>query len=311
MADKKDKTLSYRRATWFNENSKSIDLQSCIKEATTKLKSIDDRTIKRGDDKLVKLLKLSNDKNGALLLHLTIETPGEAASIVPSLKDVDNADVATTMPPEETEFMDGDAFLYVRDDDVCLCSTLVRDGAIKYFLYELFKKAKIRKDSNKFDLVKVADIDKVMLLHAQGVKEVVIKSTIYEATAQYARRKSQAAGILGSLSKNLKAFWGNENDVNQDSLHVLLEIKTDARRKGLKLGEERIEALAEDLLRNTEYNDDFVIITKEGQRIGPEEIYIRTKVGVKANGKSVDRDSAWKELSTFFNTLESIGATVQ
>ncbi|MBG6158233.1 hypothetical protein IWQ52_004291 [Labrenzia sp. EL_159] len=311
MANKKEKTLSYRRTMWLNDNPQSINLQMCIKQASDKLKSIEDRTIGRGNGQLMKLLKLDSDNNGALQLHFSVETPGEAASVVPSVHGVDIVDVSTTSPPIDTEFMDGDAFLYVRDDDVCLCSTVIRDGAITFFLRELFKKAEIRKDADKFDLIKVADIDKVKLLHAQGVKEVIIKSTIYDATSQYSRRNVQAAGLVGRLAKHLKAFCGNEHDANEDALQVVLEIKTDRRRKGLKLGEQRVEKIAEDLLRNQEDDDDFMIITKEGQRIGPKEIYMSTKVDVMARGKSVERDDAWAALSTFFQSLEDSGAMEQ
>jgi hypothetical protein len=207
--------------------------------------------------------------------------------------------------------MDGDAFLHVRRDDVCLCSTVIRDGAIRYFFQSLFKKSKLRKDADKFDLIKVADIDKVKLIHAQGVKEVILKSTLYDATAQYSKRKNQAAGIAGGIAKHFKAFWGNEHDANADALQISLSVKTDARRKGLKLGETRIENFAENLLKNQESDDDFLIITKKGQRVGPMEIYMRSKADIKTLGKSVERDDAWAALSAFFDSLEAIGATEQ
>ena len=237
MAAKKDKTLSYRRAIWLNENPASISLASCIKQATAKLTGIDDRTIPRDGGQLMKLLKMKADRQGGFSLHISIETPGESASIVPTKHGVPDVDVSTIKPPPNAEFMDGDAFLYVRDDDVCLCSTIIRDGAITYYLRELFQKADFRKDSTMFDLIKVADIDKVKLLKAQGVKEIHIRSALFEASASFHQRKGQTLGILGAAAKQLKAVLGKEHDVTSDALQVAMTIKTDERRKGMKLGE--------------------------------------------------------------------------
>ena len=76
MATKKEKTLSYRRAIWLNDDPASISLGYCIKQATAKLTSIDDRTITRDGDQLMKLLKLKSDRQGGFSLHISIETPG-------------------------------------------------------------------------------------------------------------------------------------------------------------------------------------------------------------------------------------------
>lgn len=307
MADKREKSLSYRRCVWLNNDPSTISLSQCIKQATDKLRTLDDRTIGRSGQ-LIKLLSLK-PKSGGFLMHISIETPGESASIVPKIHPVpDEVNVGTASPPPNSEFMDGDAFLYIREDNVCLCSTIIRDGAIAYYLRQLFDKAKIRKDSTQFDLQKVADMDKVQLLSKLGVKEIEIKASLFEASAMYQKRKNQTVGILAAAARHAKFVFGNEHDVNEDALNVVLAIRVDGRRKGLKLGEKRIKDLAVDLLKHQEHVDEFTIITKNGQRIGPEEIYIKTTVEIESVGKSVDRDATWKELLNFYKTLESIGA---
>jgi hypothetical protein len=157
----------------------------------------------------------------------------------------------------------------------------------------------------------VADVNKVKLIKAQGVKEIEIRATMFEATASYQRRKTQALGTLGAAAKHLKALLGKENDVTNDALKILLSLKVDRRLKGIPLGEKRIEQLAADLLDNQEGHDDFTIITKSGQRISREEIYMRITVPIKGVGKSVDREAAWKELRSFYLSLEKAGALEQ
>jgi hypothetical protein len=220
-------------------------------------------------------------------------------------------DVTTTAPPDGTEFMDGDAFVYVRGNDVCLCATALHDTSVRQFLALFFSKASIRHDAGIFDLMKVADVNKIKFLHAQGVKEIELRSTLYEATRHYHDRKSQTRGIVGSVAKHVKAILGNEHDANEDAIRVVLTLVTDARRKGIIVGEKRIKTLALDLLKSPEKDDDFVIITKNGEKIGPKEIFLRSTVELDAQGKSVAKDKAWKELAKFYNTLAGTGALEQ
>lgn len=60
MVEKKQRTIGYRRAEWLIDNPASISLSSCVKQAMTKLKSIEDRTISRGLQ-LLKPLSMSAD----------------------------------------------------------------------------------------------------------------------------------------------------------------------------------------------------------------------------------------------------------
>src|ERR1043166_3575389 len=181
MVEKREKTLSYRRALWVSDVS-GIDLEWCIRESHLKLKTIDDRTIGYGGTLTISA-KQKNVPSGGLLLHLVVETPGEAASVVPkvSSKSVE-LDLKTESPPPYGEWLDGDAFLFVQGDHVCLCATGFRDGSISWFLHRFFEKAKIRKDATRFELIKAADVSKLKLLHSQGVKELEIRAMMYDAT---------------------------------------------------------------------------------------------------------------------------------
>lgn len=106
-------------------------------------------------------------------MHIAADTPGEEASIVPKAKkETEELDVGTVAAPTDAEFLDGDAFLYVKDDHVCMCTTGLRDGAVRQFLYEFFDKANLGRYATRFDLMKVANVDKLKMLRTQGVKEI-------------------------------------------------------------------------------------------------------------------------------------------
>jgi hypothetical protein len=182
MADKREKTLSYRRAEWLEEPPGSLTLEQLLKSAHRKLKSVAERTILRDTGQCIRSVKKKEPQTGGIFVHLTVDTPGEAASVIPKIKvGQEEIDVGTAAPPPDSEFMDGDAFLFVVDNHVCLCSSGVRDGAIRLFLYEFFKKADLGDAATMFDLMKVANVSKLKMLHAQGVKEIELKATLYQA----------------------------------------------------------------------------------------------------------------------------------
>lgn len=312
LATKKDKSLSYRRALWLNADPKSITLVSCIKQSTTKLGTVEERTVERDNGQRVRLSAMKVDSKGGVSLHLTVHMPGEEASVVPEKVAAESEiEVSTTAAPSGAEFMDGDAFLYVNGNDVCMCTTGMSDGAIQYFLQQLFKAAQIRGDATQFSLEKISDVNKIKLIQQQGIKEIEIRGMLYQATLSFNRRKDQPHSIIGAAAKQIRHVLGSDHDVNSDALQVGLTVKTDRRRTGLKLGERRVEALAKDIIRHQESDDDFVIVTKENQRIGPKEIFMKSTVAIDSKGKSVERDKAWRELSRFYQALDNAGALEQ
>jgi hypothetical protein len=314
MPAKREKTVSYRRAEWLAEAA-GLTLEKCVRDANNALKTVRDRTIGRGgQDTCIAKAEDQKKGGGGLFLHVTSDTPGESASVVPKAAPGAAAmDLKTERPPPDGEWLDGDAFLYINGDHVCLCSTGLREGALGYFLQELFKKAHLRQDSIRFALMKAADISKIKLLHSQGVSELEVRATLYKATAQYQARKAHVTGALGLIGKYVKNFLNKPHDVTPDGLRVTLTLKTDKRfgHKALAVGSKQIETMAADVVNNSEEEDEYVILTKTGQKISQREIFMRSKVLIDAKGKTVDRDKAWRELFHFFSVLKASGAVEQ
>lgn len=307
---KRDKTVSYRRAEWVS-GVMGLTLQKCLADALANLKTIDERTIVRGGTHTRSLKHKVG--TGGIYLHITADTPGEAASVVPkATPGTAELDLKIEQAPPDGEWLDGDAFLYVSGDHVCMCSTAIRDSTIQNYLFELFKKAQLRRDSIRFQLMKAADITKLKMLHNQGVKELEIRGTLYKVTADFENRRGRVSGGLGAVGKHIAGFFKKPNDVTPDGLRVMVTLKVDRRfGKEISLGEKRIEAMAADVVKNSSEVEDFVIITKTGQKINPREIFMRSKVSIDSDGKTVDRDKAWRELLAFFNQLVNTGVLEQ
>jgi hypothetical protein len=304
VAKLREKTINYRRAMWL---SGGRSLESYIREAVPLLPTVSDRTYLADSGRVVKLLSIDPRTRG-WLLHVSAETPGEAASIVPDAGARKSINVSTWDAPNSTEYMDGDAFAYVVGDHVCMCTSTLHDVVVYDAMLHLFSLAKITADSQRFDLIRVANADKLKMIHGAGIKSIDLQSTLFKASLDYSRRHAQTQGLVGWLSKQLKALFGKPDDVTNDSLQVKLIIKKDRRvRQHLTLGEKRLEFLAENLILNQESDDHFSIVLDNDQIITQDEIYIRAKLPIPAKGKSVDRDEAWKSLVAFYNELLARG----
>ncbi len=310
MAQKREKTLSYRRAEWLAGIPKGTTLESCLKAAHSILKTVEERTIIRDGGQHVKAIGKLAPRDGGIFLHIVADTPGEEASVVPKTKrGTEELEVATAPAPTDAEFMDGDAFLYVKDDHICLCTTGIRDGAVRQFLYEFFAKAKLGDHANKFELLKTPNVDKLRMMRTQGVKEIALKASVFEASAMYDKRKNTAGGLLRTLTKHLQAILQEELEEIDDSLRVQIIIKTDSRsRKNLKVGERRIESLAANVVQNAETDDDFEIVTGNGQTIKQHEVFLSETVQIDSLAKSVKRKDAWDHLEAYFRRLKASGA---
>ena len=171
MAEPRRKTLSYHRAQFFNAEPGTINLGLSISsKATDKLQSVAERSLLKPGGYPTRLAHFQSRgaAGGGALLHLTIETPGEHASVVPKVPEAaTELRVATLAPPNDAEYMDGDAFLYVKDNDVCLCTTAVTLNTVRHFLHAFFEAAKIRRDAGQFDLMNAVDNRKVALIHSR------------------------------------------------------------------------------------------------------------------------------------------------
>jgi hypothetical protein len=249
-----------------------------------------------------------DDKRGHFL-HITAETPGEPASVIPKATATATAvDVATTAPPPDTEFMDGDAFLYVRGNDICMCTTGMRVGGMEYFLKALFSAAKIRRDANQFEIMNALDAHKIEILQRGGVREIEMRGTLFRASVDYGKRKGQTVSAMDVVAKHFRALFGKENDVTEDSLRVMVTLKIDKRRHGIAIGHKRLEELATNLVENQQDEDEYTIITERNEQIKPKDILLRISADIDSVGKSVDRDHAWAAPLQYFEELKSEGA---
>jgi hypothetical protein len=211
MASQRQKTINYRRAEWFGSGTTAPPLERCLRHSLGQLKTIPERTIVRGGSHS-KVAKQQDVPTGGLLLHLATETPGEAASVVPKADSATTEiDLRTQSPPNDGEWLDGDAFIFIHDDHVCICATGISENAIATFVQYFFEKAKVPANYRDFVLAKAVDVTRLAMLQKQGVREIEIRGSLYKVSADYVRRQAHVPGLLGGLAKEIKRQLGKPN----------------------------------------------------------------------------------------------------
>jgi hypothetical protein len=257
-------------------------LETYLKQAHQKMTTVAQRKFSRGDGQFMKGLRHTPLASKGICLHIVAETPGDSAPVLRKAKESKAEGAVGVEPaPPGSEWMDGDVFLYVRGDDVCICSNGLREGAATAYCCEMFRKATLPDDTCKFTLEKIANISKLKMIQAQGVKEIDLGASLYEATTKYGKRKSPQK-LLHVLSRHLKALGMSDPVGSNENLMVGIVLRVNRRRKGRVVAEKQMGTLAKSVIADDE---DYKIITNTGQIINKNEIFITKKVEMEKHSK--------------------------
>lgn len=305
-----ERTLSYRRAIWLDVLIEGENLEEFCKKALRKRNQIGNRRLVRAGGQRLFCNQHYTPRSGGIFLHLVADTPGDHASVVSTLDDdKDLSEVRTARPPANREYLDGDIFLLVNGDNVCLCATALREAAAVEYFHFLFQEAELPDRSVQFDLEKIANVDKVRMIRRQGIKEIELDASLYEATMAHMNR-GLGSSVLRKIGTHFKAFLDDKDIAGEDNVSVRLTLKADLRMNGSRLiGDKKLRAVAEDVILNPEAA--YTIVTGTGQRFSNDEIVLTKKVNIRQHGKSIAHQAAWDALAEFYRETEASGATAQ
>jgi hypothetical protein len=319
VPQEKAKTLRYRRAIYTvpkddEEADKILTLEEYLKLAHAKFKSIEQRRVRYDSGYTLEARDARSRRQVGTLLHIAAYTDGEPATIVPLVAGTDSAPVDVLPPPKNTDFMDGDVMALISGNDVVLCASQIHDINLYRYCAGIFTAADLPVQATLFRLERAADADRVQLLEDEGVKQIRLSVSTFDATLSHAKRKSVRTKLGAGMMEELFALLGK--DVNMEeakdysSLSAEIVIKFDKRRKNGELGGERIEALAKQVVADDD-DEGFTIVTGEDNVVGASTLSLHKSVSLPAYGKSVSRDAAYQELVTYFKELDDDGLLEQ
>lgn len=312
MVERKQRTLSYRRARWF-EDAVAKDLETLIRGCLSKYSSVASTRIERDDDSVVEIAHRRVKSGEPVYLHICLYAPGEGASTIPNLGTGAEVDLGVASAPAGTDFLDGDAMILIKGSDVVLCTSAMHEAAVAKYLRDLVERSQQGKGVQSFDLLRIANREVVDNLIKHGVKKITLDIHAFEQTlnpvnpqsrSDLSAAKSGVSSLFGAL---IKRDGTPAEIMDASQLEAAVTIRADMRRQGgaeVVAGEVASKVL--DL-----FDFGYEIETVSGIKITSDEIAIRGKFSFPVDGKTVHYRPVWDQLAKFYNKILQDGINAE
>jgi hypothetical protein len=320
--NQKSKKLYYRRATWEKQGRKT--LEKLLIEAHETLANDKQRTFQITGGEIRGARIHQSDKG--LLMQIAAYVPGEPTSTIDKNKGAKASTITAEPAPQGKDYLDGDIFVLVNGNHVILCPSGVRESlATNYFIHVLTKVGETEV-ATTIDLDKVAKTSKLKMIQDEGVKEILLQSSLYEASMLQLDAKSPSIGDFRALiAQQMARIFAKDPDLHAigklENLNISLSIRFDGK-EGRKrhpdpkfgtAGRARLIKTSQRVLDEHEEGDSegFVIITGANNQITADEVRVADKVNIATLGKSLSHTDAWDKLTKYYEQLKGTGVLNQ
>ena len=251
-------------------------------------------------------------KEKTVLLHIASAVIGKTALAIEMDCDKDYDDGAEQNAPTKHEFVDGEAYLLVKDQHVIFCSHGLTLKAVENYLNRLLHSEDV---DERFEFTPIGNIDKLQLINRSGVKQVDFSATIFKMTQDELNenaekmRKSRFSRILDGLTREVKKAFAK--DLSEEEKKILEELQVDVSVK--LMGNTRASLEARKFVKNearTMLSDDLSpeveFITGNGETIKSSDIQLHKMINIKKlnNSNSLEYEDAWLGLGNYFDELK-------
>ncbi len=300
MLKTRQRTLFYRRTAWLNRQE---DLENLLKRAHDNLPHTEDRTFDYNEGQIQGLC--IDPRSAGLFCHVGYYIPKQPASLIPVPSKVKMEDTAPQNPPAKHDFLQGDIFFLVSENHLVLCPSSLHEHVAVAYIKEVFDKTGKDYLLKEFSVEPIANVNKLKLLNAEGVKKVLLNTSVYAATQDHIHRKSLKQTMVSGIRDVLDQFVTDDGQSAKDkeNLSVNIEIIFDSRKKEGVVSKQKIEALA----ASTVDEKGFTIVTRRNKKLTFDEIRLSEKVDLPVEGSSVGREAAWNEIQGYFKRLKDTG----
>ena len=318
----KNKKFYYRRAKW--QGQEKVTLETILIDAHTTLDTVGKRTFSVSSGSEIRGASYKND-NG-LYLQVASYVPGDSTSIIDKSKRSKQSNVTAQAAPDGKDYLDGEVFVYIKGNHVILCPSGIRESVLETYVWHVLRAFERKDIASSFELDKVAKTNKLRMIKDEGVKEIDLKTSLYEASLIHLDKNNpKVSGWKKAVANQLSALFGKDKDLKEikdkENLNVNISLKYDGAeaRKHSKdpdfgiAGKKRLEKTAEQVISEFEQENEngFTIITGAGNTITSEEIRVSDSFRVETLGKSLSKSSTWSKLKEYHDRLNSDGVFKQ
>lgn len=318
----KNKKFYYRRAKWDEQGKQS--LEKILLEAHEELDTVGKRTFEASSGAEIRGASFKDDKG--LYLQIASYVPGEATSIIDKSKGAKQSSVTAQAAPDGKDYLDGEVFVYIKDNHVILCPSGVRETVVETYIWHILRAVEKKDIAKSFELDKVAKTDKLRMIKDEGVKEIDLNTSLYEASLIHMDQNNpKVGGWKKAMANQLSAVFSKDKDLKditeKENLNVKITIRfdgTEARRNSKdpefgKAGKKRLERTAEQVIAefDDEHENGFTIVTGAGNRITSDEIRVSDSFRIETLGKSLSKSATWAKLKEYHDRLDADGVFKQ
>ena len=319
----KNKKFYYRRAKWDEQGKQS--LERILIDAHESLDTVGKRTFNAASSGAeIRGASFKNDKG--LYLQIASYVPGEATSIIDKSKRAKQSNVTAQIAPDGKDYLDGEVFVYVKGNHVILCPSGVRENVVETYIWHILRAVEKKDIAKTFELDRVAKTNKLRMIKEEGVKEIDLNASLYEASLIHMDKDNpKISGWKKSMANQLSAIFGKDKELREikekENINVKITLKYDGAeaRKHTKdpefgkTGKKRLEKTAEQVISefDKEHENGFVIVTGAGNRITSDEIRVSDSFRIETLGKSLSKAATWTKLKEYHDRLDSDGVFKQ
>jgi hypothetical protein len=318
----KNKKFYYRRAKWDGQGKQS--LEQILLEAHEVLDTVGKRTFEASSGAEIRGASFKDDEG--LYLQIASYVPGEATSIIDKSKRSKQSSITAQAAPDGKDYLDGEVFVYIKDNHVILCPSGVRETVVETYIWHILTAVKKIDIAKTFELDKVAKANKLRMIKEEGVKEIDLNTSLYEASLIHMDKNNpKVGGWKKAMANQLSAVFSKDKGLKEitekENLNVKITIKFDgaeARKHSKdpdfgKAGKKRLERTAEQVLSEFDSDEEngFVIVTGAGNRITSDEIRVSESFRIEILGKSLSKKATWTKLKEYHDKLDADGVFKQ
>lgn len=240
---------------------------------------------------------------GRVKIAIGAGAPGESMSTMGLRVRAQTDTEIAESPPENRAFKTADAFCLISGDEVLMLVEGMRVSVVESYLSQLLAKANQATGHSAFELRPVGDQDQEAILADEGVKEVRLSGTAYQAEAELARAEygNTSEGIIFQLweeTKDRVRSLLSEQVENDRQRQVLAEhwadlnITTTIQAKGGSRAEpvvlESMQNAGLELIEERPDNVSVTLVTEKGSKISGSSLVLGKFVNLSRNDERND-----------------------
>ncbi|SEQ26184.1 hypothetical protein SAMN04488043_104174 [Thalassovita gelatinovora] len=225
------------------------------------------------------------------------------------------ASLAEKQPGNSENYLETAIFALISDNNIASVNAGRGGATLREFLRGYFQNMGLEEDAAKFDLTRIAAVDKIQKIqNSGGVEKVQLDLALKEATMMHIEEtidgKLRADGLRSQLAAVAQKIFASQGHpaklANSNNGKMRLTISVPSRDP--QPAKEGLDAVA-GVLTEDEFSDDYVLMLRNGDTITPSEISAKCRIRVSRYANTLDLNEVMTALRGYMAELYLNGQT--